>query len=353
MEILLSEWAGNSLREYLIAFVIVVASLTVMRILRNMIIARLRPVADTTKTQLDDLVANLLQSTRSWFLFGMSFYIGIRSLNLPESADDMVRVFVLFITLLQVATWSNQLINYILHQYTQNAVEDEGNRKNTVAILGIASRVILWAMLLLLALDNLGIEITGLITGLGIGGIAIALAIQNILSDLLAYISIMMDRPFAIDDFIVVDEFTGIVEHIGLKTTRLRSLSGELLIFSNNDLLSSRMRNYKDREQRRVLFSIGVTYDTPADSLASIPVIIKDILETQEHVRFDRAHLKSFGSFSIDFEIVYYVTTADYLTYMDVQQDVNLEIVRAFEKLGVEFAFPTQTVHLNTSSSQS
>ena len=353
MEILLSEWAGNSLREYLIAFVIVVASLTVMRILRNMIIARLRPVADTTKTQLDDLVANLLQSTRSWFLFGMSFYIGIRSLNLSESADDMVRVFVLFITLLQVATWSNQLINYILHQYTQNAVEDEGNRKNTVAILGIASRVILWAMLLLLALDNLGIEITGLITGLGIGGIAIALAIQNILSDLLAYISIMMDRPFAIDDFIVVDEFTGIVEHIGLKTTRLRSLSGELLIFSNNDLLSSRMRNYKDREQRRVLFSIGVTYDTPADSLASIPVIIKDILETQEHVRFDRAHLKSFGSFSIDFEIVYYVTTADYLTYMDVQQDVNLEIVRAFEKLGVEFAFPTQTVHLNTSSSQS
>ena len=353
MEILLLEWAGNSLREYLIAFVIVVASLTVMRILRNMLIARLRPIADTTKTQLDDLAANLLQSTRSWFLFGMSFYIGIRSLDMPESADDLVRVFVLFITLLQVATWSNQLINYILHQYTQNAVEDEGNRKNTVAILGIASRVILWAMLLLLALDNLGIEITGLITGLGIGGIAIALAIQNILSDLLAYISIMMDRPFAIGDFIVVDEFTGIVEHIGLKTTRLRSLSGELLIFSNNDLLSSRMRNYKDREQRRVLFSIGVTYDTPADSLASIPVIIKDILETQEHVQFDRAHLKSFGSFSIDFEIVYYVTTADYITYMDVQQDVNLEIVRAFEKLGVEFAFPTQTVHLNTSSSQS
>ena len=353
MEILLLEWAGNSLREYLIAFVIVVASLTVMRILRTMLIARLRPIADTTKTQLDDLAANLLQSTRSWFLFGMSFYIGIRSLDMPESADDLVRVFVLFITLLQVATWSNQLINYILHQYTQNAVEDEGNRKNTVAILGIASRVILWAMLLLLALDNLGIEITGLITGLGIGGIAIALAIQNILSDLLAYISIMMDRPFAIGDFIVVDEFTGIVEHIGLKTTRLRSLSGELLIFSNNDLLSSRMRNYKDREQRRVLFSIGVTYDTPADSLASIPVIIKDILETQEHVKFDRAHLKSFGSFSIDFEVVYYVTTADYLIYMDVQQDVNLDIVRAFEKLGIEFAFPTQTVHLNTSASQS
>ena len=207
--------------------------------------------------------------------------------------------------------------------------------------------------MLLLALDNLGIKITGLITGLGIGGITIALAVQNILGDLLAYISIMMDRPFAIGDFIVVAEFTGVVERIGLKTTRLRSLSGELLIFSNNDLLSSRMRNYKDREQRRVLFSIGVTYDTPADSLESIPIIIKDILETQENVLFDRAHFKSFGSFSIDFEVVYYVTTADYLIYMDVQQDVNLKIVRAFEKSGIEFAFPTQTVHLNTSLAQS
>ncbi|MEE3227876.1 MAG: mechanosensitive ion channel domain-containing protein [Chloroflexota bacterium] len=351
MEILSIEWFGNSLRNYLIALIIVIASVTIMRVLRNIILARLRPVADITNTKLDDLAANLVQSTRSWFIFGISFFIGIKSLQLPQTANEGFRIFMLFISLLQTATWSNQLINHILHQYTQNAVEDEGNRKNTVAILGLASRIILWAILLLLALDNLGIEITGLITGLGIGGIAIALAIQNILSDLLAYVSIMMDRPFAIGDFIVVDEFTGVVERIGLKTTRLRSLSGELLIFSNNDLLSSRMRNYKDREQRRVLFSIGVTYDTPADSLASIPGIIRDILETQEHVQFDRAHLKSFGSFSIDFEIVYYVTTADYLIYMDVQQNINLEIVRAFEKSGIEFAFPTQTVFLNTNSS--
>jgi len=353
MEILSVEWFGNSLRNYLIALIVVVASVTIIRVLRKMILVRLRSVADTTTTQLDDLAANLVQSTRSWFILGTSLFIGIKSLQLPQTVNEGVRIFMLFISLLQTATWSNQLINHILHQYTQNAVEDEGNRKNTVAILGLASRIILWAILLLLALDNLGIEITGLITGLGIGGIAIALAVQNILSDLLAYVSIMMDRPFAIGDFIVVDEFTGVVERIGLKTTRLRSLSGELLIFSNNDLLNSRMRNYKDREQRRVLFSIGVTYDTPADSLASIPSIIRDILETQEYVQFDRAHLKSFGSFSIDFEIVYYVTTADYIIYMDVQQNVNLEIVRAFEKSEIEFAFPTQTVFLNTGSSQS
>ena len=297
MEILLIEWFENSLRNYLVAFVITLASVTVMRILRNIIIARLRSVADTTTTKLDDLAVNLVESTRSWFILGISCYIGIKSLQLPQTANEVIRILVLFISLVQVATWSNQLINHILHRYTQNTVEDEGNRKNTVAILGLTSRIILWTILLLLALDNLGIEITGLITGLGIGGIAIALAVQNILSDLLAYISIMMDRPFVIGDFIVVDEFTGVVEHIGLKTTRLRSLSGELLIFSNNDLLSSRMRNYKDREQRRVLFGIGVTYDTPADSLASIPIIIRDILETQENVQFDRAHLKSFGSF--------------------------------------------------------
>ena len=353
MEILSVEWFGNSLRNYLIALIVVVASVTIIRVLRKMILVRLRSVADTTTTQLDDLAANLVQSTRSWFILGTSLFIGIKSLQLPQTVNEGVRIFMLFISLLQTATWSNQLINHILHQYTQNAVEDEGNRKNTVAILGLASRIILWAILLLLALDNLGIEITGLITGLGIGGIAIALAVQNILSDLLAYVSIMMDRPFAIGDFIVVDEFTGVVERIGLKTTRLRSLSGELLIFSNNDLLNSRMRNYKDREQRRVLFSIGVTYDTPADSLASIPSIIRDILEPQENLQIDRAHLKSFGSFSIDFEIVYYVTTADYIIYMDVQQNVNLEIVRAFEKSEIEFAFPTQTVFLNTGSSQS
>ena len=310
MEILLIEWFENSLRNYLVAFVITLASVTVMRILRNIIIARLRSVADTTTTKLDDLATNLVESTRSWFILGISCYIGIKSLQLPQTANEVIRILVLFISLVQVATWSNQLINHILHQYTQNTVEDEGNRKNTVAILGLTSRIILWTILLLLALDNLGIEITGLITGLGIGGIAIALAVQNILSDLLAYISIMMDRPFVIGDFIVVDEFTGVVEHIGLKTTRLRSLSGELLIFSNNDLLSSRMRNYKDREQRRVLFGIGVTYDTPADSLESIPIMIRDILETQENVQFDRAHLKSCGWFSIAFDIIFLVPTA-------------------------------------------
>ena len=235
MEILLIEWFGNSLRNYLVAFVITLASVTVIRILRNIIIARLRSVADTTTTKLDDLAVNLVESTRSWFILGISCYIGIKSLQLPQTANEVIRILVLFISLVQVATWSNQLINHILHRYTQNTVEDEGNRKNTVAILGLTSRIVLWTILLLLALDNLGIEITGLITGLGIGGIAIALAVQNILSDLLAYISIMMDRPFVIGDFIVVDEFTGVVEHIGLKTTRLRSLSGELLIFSNND----------------------------------------------------------------------------------------------------------------------
>ena len=256
MEILSIEWFGNSLRNYLIALIVVIASVTIMRVLRKIILVRLRSVADITTTKLDDLAVNLVQSTRSWFILGTSFFIGIKSLQLPQTANEGFRILVLFISLLQTATWSNQLINHILHQYTQNAVEDEGNRQNTVAILGLASRIILWTILLLLALDNLGIEITGLITGLGIGGIAIALAVQNILSDLLAYVSIMMDRPFAIGDFIVVDEFTGVVERIGLKTTRLRSLSGELLIFSNTDLLNSMMRLYKASEQPRVLFSI-------------------------------------------------------------------------------------------------
>ncbi|MDP7260201.1 MAG: mechanosensitive ion channel family protein, partial [Anaerolineales bacterium] len=203
-----------------------------------------------------------------------------------------------------------------------------------------------WSIILLLALDNLGIEISGLLTGLGIGGIAVALAVQNILSDLLAYVSIMLDRPFTVGDFIVVDDRMGTVERIGLKTTRMRSLSGELLIFANHDLLGSRLSNFQDREDRRVVFTIGVTYDTPAAKLASIPEIMREVVSAQQQVRFDRSHFHSFGDFSLQFETVYYVNSADYGVYMDVQQNINLELVRRFERADIEFAFPTQTVHL-------
>ena len=346
MDLLSQNWFGNPLGTWLLALALTVVAVIMLRGLRNLTVRRLQHVAHGTATQMDDLAISLLRSSRSWFFLAIALYIGALSLALPTALQDFIRLAAVFTLLLQAALWANQLIDYGLQQYALHTLQAESDRQNTVVILGLASRIVLWSIILLLALDNLGVEISGLLTGLGIGGIAIALAVQNILSDLLAYVSIMLDRPFTSGDFIVVGEHMGTVERIGLKTTRMRSLSGELLIFANHDLLGSRLSNFQDREDRRVVFTIGVTYDTPAAKLASIPEIMREVVSAQQQVRFDRSHFHSFGDFSLQFETVYYVNSADYGVYMDVQQNINLELVRRFERADIEFAFPTQTVHL-------
>ena len=208
------------------------------------------------------------------------------------------------------------------------------------------ARLILWVIVLLLVLDNLGVNITGLVAGLGIGGIAVALALQNILGDLFASLSIVLDKPFVIGDFVVVDTLSGTVEHIGLKTTRIRSLSGEQLIFSNNDLLKSRIRNYKRMSERRIVFSFGVVYQTPLEKLKAVKEIVGDIIEKVENARFDRVHFKEYGDSALNFEVVYFVSTPDFNIYMDVQEVINLEIFRRFQEEGIEFAYPTSTVYV-------
>jgi small-conductance mechanosensitive channel len=204
---------------------------------------------------------------------------------------------------------------------------------------------------LLIALDNLGVNVSALIAGLGVGGIAVALAMQNILGDLFASFSIVLDKPFVIGDFIIVDNFLGTIEHIGLKTTRVRSLSGEQLIFSNTDLLKTRIRNYKRMYERRIVFSIGVVYQTSHEKLTKIPKIIKNIINKQEQTRFDRAHFKEYGPYSLNFEIVYWIEIPDYNIYMEIQQAINLEIFKQFEKEDIEFVYPSQSIYINETSS--
>jgi small-conductance mechanosensitive channel len=198
----------------------------------------------------------------------------------------------------------------------------------------------------LLILDNLGVNITGLVAGLGIGGIAVALAVQNILGDLFASLSIVLDKPFMIGDYVVVDTLSGTVEHIGLKTTRIRSLSGEQLIFSNNDLLKSRIRNYKRMEERRIVFGFGVIYQTPVEKLIRIKKQVAEIIEKQEHARLDRVHFKEYGDSSLNFEVVYFVDDPAYALYMDIQENINLELFRRFTEEGIEFAYPTRTLYV-------
>ncbi len=197
-----------------------------------------------------------------------------------------------------------------------------------------------------MALDNLGFNITTLIASLGIGGIAVTLALQNILGDLFASLSIVLDKPFAVGDFVTVDELAGTVEFIGLKTTRLRSLSGEQIVCANGDLLKSRIRNYKRMQERRVLFELGLLYQSTPAQLEAVPGLVRAAVEAQPDTRFERAHFKGFGASSLDFEVVYHVTVPDYARYMDVQQGINLALVRAFAGAGIGFAYPSRTVFL-------
>jgi small-conductance mechanosensitive channel len=208
--------------------------------------------------------------------------------------------------------------------------------------------VAIWAMVLMLTLDNLGIDITALVAGLGIGGIAVALAVQNVLGDLFASLSITLDRPFVVGDFLIVGDFMGSVEYIGIKSTRLRSLGGEQIIISNSDLLSSRVRNYGRMLERRVVFVTSVTYETPIEKVEKIPVLIREIVEAQSNTRFDRCHFAKHAAASLDFETVYYVLTGDYNQYMDIQQAINLRLHRELMTLGIEFAYPTQKLYVVT-----
>lgn len=260
-----------------------------------------------------------------------------------------IRPLMVALAAVQVGLWGSAVITRWLGEYQRRHMETDAEGVTTMRALGFLARLVLLALLFLLVLDNIpGVEVTALIAGLGIGGIAVALATQNILADLFASFSISLDKPFAIGHFIMVGEHMGTVENIGLKTTRLRSLSGEQLVISNDDLLRSRVRNYRRMSERRVLFGFGVVYQTPYSKLQSIKAMVREIVEDTEQARFDRAHFKAYGNFSLDFEVVYYVLSPDYTTYMDIQESINLALFRKFEEEGIEFAYPTQTLYLRS-----
>ena len=250
-------------------------------------------------------------------------------------------------TLLQLGLWLSAGVLKSIDVKRRRQLKEHPDGVAAMDILSFIARVAIWSFVLLAVLDNIGVNITTLIAGLGVGGIAVALAAQNILSDLFASLSIVLDKPFVVGDFLIIGDFQGAVEKVGIKTTRLRSLWGEQLVFSNNDLLSSRIRNYGRMNERRVAFSLGVTYQTPADKLAKIPEMIRRAVDAQADTRFDRAHFQKYGDFALIFEIVYYVLSADYNQYMDIQQSINLKIYADFEANGIEFAYPTQTIYVN------
>jgi len=340
------EVLGNSVLTWATGLAVAVVAWLVLGIARRVLRNRLDALAAHTQLMAVKIAAYLARQTKGWFLVVLALFIASRFWMLSPSIDTLVTRVATIVLLLQMGLWGTAALLKFLELRRERQLAEDPGTVATLDLLGFVVRVTVWAIVLLLALDNLGVNITALVAGLGVGGIAVALAAQNILGDLFASLSIVLDKPFVVGDFLVIGDFLGSVEKVGLKTTRMRSLSGEQLVFSNNDLLGSRIRNYGRMFERRVLFSLGVTYQTPADKLRLIPKIVREAIEAQSKVRFDRAHFKGYGDFALLFEVVYYVLSPDYNTYMDIQQAINLVIYERFAEEGIEFAYPTQTLYM-------
>lgn len=337
---------GNSLYDWSVAIVIILVLALAFQFAKRFVRRRVVSFAQRTATRLDDLLVDMLDHTRFLFLFVLALYFGSQYLELPQKLTRFITHSAVIALLVQMALWGNRAIALWLADYLKKHRETDAAAATTMSVLGFIARVLLWTVLLLMVLANLGFDITALVASLGIGGVAVALALQNILGDIFASLSIAMDKPFVIGDFIIVDNDMGTVEYIGLKTTRVRSLSGEQIIFSNNDLLKSRIRNYKRMYERRVVFGFGVTYETPLEKLKKIPGTVRRIVEAQEKTRFDRAHFMKYGDSSLDFEVVYFIRDPDFNLYMDIQQSINLAIFENFASEEIQFAYPTRTVVL-------
>jgi small-conductance mechanosensitive channel len=303
-------------------------------------------LAKTEATEKLEILSAAASRTTLAFMLVVAIFAGLSAVGFKAGVDGVLHSVLAIALFWQVGLWaSTALAEWLDHRRKVTMSEDKA-AASSIGIIRFVTRTAIWAMVLLLTLDNVGIDITALVAGLGIGGIAVALALQNVLGDLLASLSIALDPPFVLGDFLVVGDHMGAVEYIGIKSTRLRSLTGEQIVMSNADLLSSRLRNFGRMYERRVTFTIGVTYDTPRDALRRIAPALRTIIEAQDDVRFDRAHFAKYGPYSLDFEVVYYVLSADFGRYMDLQQAINFRIHEEFEAMGVEFAYPTQTLLL-------
>jgi small-conductance mechanosensitive channel len=340
----------NGPAEWALAAAILVALVIAVWVARGLAVRLIMRFARRTTAHVDDALADAVRGTRLWLLLPLAAYAGASALALPPRLDRLLEHIAMVALVAQFAVWANRLVLRWLELRAAAARTSDPASATTVTLLGFVARVTVWTMALLLALDQLGFNVTALVAGLGIGGIAVALAMQNILGDLFASAAIVLDKPFQVGDFIIVGDKPGTVEKVGLKTTRVKSLWGEQLVFANAQLLNSQISNYKQMQERRIAFTIGVTYETPAEKLRAMPGWLKAAVEAQPDLRFDRAHFKSYGDFSLDFEIVYYVLSPDFTLYMDRRQAINLAIFEKLASEGVQFAYPTRTLYLRQES---
>jgi len=348
LEILAYTIGNNSVKEYLVALAIFVLAIIVLKIFKYVIIDKLKKISAKTKAEIDDVLIKIIDKVGWPFYLLLSLYIALKFIQIPSFIETALYYAILVVVTYYVIRGIQDLIDYGTRKLILKRQEEE--KEADTSVIDLLSKIlkgILWVVAVILILSNLGYEISALIAGLGIGGIAVAIALQNVLSDIFASFSIYFDKPFKVGDFIIVGDDLGVVKKIGIKTTRLQSLWGQEIVISNRELTSGRINNYKKMRKRRIHFTFGVVYSTSTKKLKKILKIVRETFDEIELADLDRVHFKEFGDFSLNFEVAYYVDTGDYNEYMDTQQEINLGIKERFEKEGIEFAYPTQTVFVN------
>lgn len=338
---------GNTPAAYGYALAAFAVALTLLYVIKNIVLAKLKAIAEKTATDLDDLAVSLIGKL-TWFEYQLAaFYVAARYLVRSEAFDKGLLAVLLAVFTYRAITIAQILITYWLNKVAAKRDLTPEARASVVNSTQVMLRTLLWVGAALFVMDNLGVNISAVLTGLGIGGVAVALAAQAILGDLFNFFVILLDKPFSVGDFIITDTVCGTVEKLGLKSIRIRSLSGEQLIISNSKLLGMEVKNYGRMQRRRVLIKTTVIYQTPLEKLKAIPGMIKEAVGKLGNATFDRCNLSGLGNFSIDFETVYYLETPDYNQHMDAQERLLQAVIERFGKEGIEFAYPTQTLFVN------
>lgn len=340
---------GNSAYDYFLSVLIFLALMIVLKLFQVIILSHLNKLALKTKTDIDDMLIEIFKDIKPPFYFFISFYFAIKILDIAPLFSKVLFILFLIAIVFEIIQAVSRVLDYAMRKYLErNREEGEDNQhsESMIKLLQVLVKAFLWIFGLVLILSNLGVNVTSLIAGMGIGGLAIALALQNVLSDLFSAFSIYIDKPFKVGDFIMVGTDAGTVEKIGMKTTRIRTLQGEQLVISNQELTSARIQNFRRMDNRRVSFKLGVTYDTSPKKLEAIPSIIESILEKIELAEFDRCHFTEYADSALIFEVVMFINSKEMTDYLEARQKVNLEIYKRFAKEKIEFAYPTQTIHL-------
>lgn len=340
-------FAGVPLWSLCVALAAAVATYAAILVVLHLLTRRAKGWATQSHSGVALTLVDVLEGTSRTLMLVVALLVGASLLDLPGRWESRLSQLWFVAVALQMGLWGMRAIGIGVRRYVERHSSSGMTQVSASAtLMSWGLRTLLWSVVLLAILSNVGVNITAFIASLGVGGIAVALAVQNILGDLFASLAIAVDKPFEVGDFIVVGNVSGTVQVIGLKTTRIRSLQGEQIVMSNTDLLKQTISNYRPMQRRRIVFGFGVPYDTPIEQLEAIPGVVQRLVEAQPQLEFDRAHFKAFGQSALEFEVVYIVKDPGFNLYMDLQQTLNLGLMRELAGMGVKFALPARTVHV-------